>query len=118
MWDAREKWHNIGVRFKIGVQNLKVIGKYGDVDKKFNLVVIKWLERGDNCTWNNICDVLRHRTVDRGGLATKIGMFVLYYILCNIICLIYYTNILYFILCKIIYCIYYGGVYLMFTNHF
>ena len=76
MWSAREKWHNIGVRFKIGVQNLKVIGKDGgDVDRKFNLVVIKWLERGDNCTWNNICDVLRHRTVDRGGLATKIGMF-------------------------------------------
>ena len=34
MWSAREKWHNIGVRFKIGVRNLKVIGKYGDVDKK------------------------------------------------------------------------------------
>ena len=81
IWSAREKWHNIGVRFKIGVQNLKVIGKYGDDDHKFTLMVIKWLERGDNCTWNNICDVLRHRTVDMGQLATKIGTFVLYFIL-------------------------------------
>ena len=81
MWSAREKWHNIGVRFKICDKNLKVIGKYGDVDHKFTLMVIKWLERGDNCTWNNICDVLTHRTVDMGQLATKIGTFVLYFIL-------------------------------------
>ena len=78
--------------------------------KKFNLVVIKWLERGDNCTWNNICDVLRHRTVDMGQLATKIVTFVLYFILCKIIYPIYYTIVFYFILCKIIYPIYYTNV--------
>ena len=94
MWSAREKWHNIGVRFKIGVQNLKEIGNDGDdVDHKFILMVIKLLERGDNCTWNNICDVLRHDTVDMGGLATKIGMFVLYYIL-----FVSYTILMYYIL--------------------
>ena len=110
MWSAREKWHTIGVRFKIGIQNLKVIGKDGDVDHKFTLMVIKWLERGDNCTWNNICDVLRHHTVDMGGLATKIGMIVLYFIFCKIIYPVYNTNVLCFISCKIIYHIYYHRV--------
>ena len=113
MRSARKKWHNIGVRFKIGDKNLEAIGKEcGDVDHKFNLVVMKWLGKGDNCTWNNICDVLRHRTVDMGGLATKIGMIILYFILCKIIYPIYITYrilyyVLYFILCNKIYNIYY-----------
>ena len=84
MWNGREKWLNIGAHFKIDVQDLKVIGKDGgDVDHKFNLMIIKWLERGNNCTWNNICDVLRNNTVDMGGLATTIGMILLHFIFCK-----------------------------------
>ena len=77
MWSAREKWYNIGVRFKIGVPELNVIGMDGgDVDQKFNSVVSKWLNRGANCTWRMICDVLKHPTVDMEEPAIRIGMII------------------------------------------
>ena len=85
MWSAREKWYNIGVRFKIGVQDLGIIGKESDVDTKFNQVIIKWLNRGVNCTWRTICDVLKNRTVDMEGLAINIGMIIINYIKYNYI---------------------------------
>ena len=77
MWSAREKWYNIGVRFKIGVQDLEIIDKKSDVDSKFNQVIIKWLNRGVNCTWKTICDVLKNCTVDMKRLAINIGMIIL-----------------------------------------
>ena len=85
MWSAREKWYNIGVRFKIGVQDLGVIGTESDVDTKFNQVIIKWLNRGVNCTWRTICDVLKNCTVDMEGLAINIGMIIINYIKYNYI---------------------------------
>ena len=77
MWGARNKWFNIGVQFKIVVYDLEVIEKESDIDTKFNKVIIRWLNGGDNCTWRMICDVLKHSTINMKELAERIGMFVL-----------------------------------------
>ena len=76
MWSARKKWYNIGVRFKVGVLDLDVIDKESDIETKFNEVIKTWLNRGVNCTWQTICDVLKHSTVDMEGLANNIGMIL------------------------------------------
>ena len=76
MWYARRTWHNIGVRFEIGVLDLEVIDKESDIDTKFNEMIKRWLNRGVNCTWRTICDVLKHPTVHMEGLANNIGMIL------------------------------------------
>ena len=81
LWNARRKWYDIGVCFNINIPDLQVIDEENDVNTKFRKMIIKWLEKGVNCTWRMICDVLRHPTVDMNGLAKDIGM-IIYKIIC------------------------------------
>ena len=73
LWDARHKWFSIGTRFEIGVPDLEVIDKEGDVEVKFQKMVITWLKAGNNCNWKKVCEALSHPTVGMQHMAKKLN---------------------------------------------
>ena len=73
LWDARSKWRNIGLGLKIRQPDIEVINvNNGNVDDKFNSMILKWLQNGKNCTWAALCKALSARSVGHASLAAKI----------------------------------------------
>ena len=73
LWDARSKWRNIGLGLKIRQPDIEVIDvNNGNVDDKFNSMILKWLQNGKNCTWAALCKALSARSVGHASLAAKI----------------------------------------------
>ena len=73
IWDARPKWKNIGLGLKISTSDIEVIDvNKGNVDDKFQSMILKWLQNGKNCTWAALCKALSARSVGHASLAAKI----------------------------------------------
>ena len=73
IWDARPKWKNIGLALKIRKPDIDVIDKNkGDIDEKFQDMIIKWLENGENCTWAALSEALSACSVGHKDLAEKV----------------------------------------------
>ena len=73
IWDARPKWKYIGLGLKIRQPDIEVINvNNGNVDDKFQSMILKWLENGKNWTWGVLCEVLSLRSVGHDNLATEI----------------------------------------------
>ena len=78
MWNAKNKWYFIGVRFNIPVSELDTIETNNPkVENQFIGMIKKWLEMGQNCTWKAIHDALKHHTVDCGSIAKEFEQWIL-----------------------------------------
>ena len=74
IWEARPKWHNIGVRLKLKVSDLDAIDAESgiDLEEKFNRMIKSWLKRIESCTWIDLCEALKHPTVAMPNVADKV----------------------------------------------
>ena len=74
MWNAKNKWNLIGVQFNIPVSELETIEKNNphNIVNQFIDMIKKWLEIGQNCTWQAIHDALNHPTVGHGAIAKEL----------------------------------------------
>ena len=76
LWEARAKWHNIGIRLNLGVFELDCINAepgFG-LGEKFNLMIKTRLKKSEPCTWRELYDVLNHPTVDMPSVADKLKL--------------------------------------------
>ena len=76
MYEAREKWRNIGGVFHLSESTLKNIDSENrNNDDKLRNVIIEWLNRyggtGD-CTWTHVAMALRNKTVAREDVAREV----------------------------------------------
>ena len=73
LWDTRAKWRTIGQGLKISRSDLDVIKQNNaDVDDQFRSMIDKWLQNGEDCTWEALCRVLSARSVGYRTLAREI----------------------------------------------
>lgn len=74
MWEAREKWYNIGLCFNIPPSKLDVIKKESvdDIDEMFRKMIKEWLQKGYCCNWKTAYDALKSPTVDKGSTAENL----------------------------------------------
>ena len=73
LWDARGKWRTIGLGLKISRSDLDIIKQNdADVDDQFRSMLLKWLQNGEECTWEALCWVLSKRSVGYHTLAREI----------------------------------------------
>ena len=71
LWDARDKWYNIGVQLNMSIASLDAIRRENrdNPDTCFNEMLSNWLRNGrPPLTWNNLADALRSRPVGCGHL--------------------------------------------------
>ena len=75
LFDARDKWEEIGGVLRMKESDLRVIKleELGDCAKCLNRLVTKWLNDGRNCTWRVLTDALRNVTVNKPNLAQSIS---------------------------------------------
>ncbi|CAI8006365.1 hypothetical protein GBAR_LOCUS4665 [Geodia barretti] len=76
MYEAREKWRNIGGVFRLSESTLDNIDSENrNNDDKLRNVIIEWLNRyggtGD-CTWTHVAMALRNKTVAREDVAREV----------------------------------------------
>ena len=71
LWDARSKWHNIGIRLNLTVSELDAESRFG-LEEKFNLMIKTRLKKSEPCTWRELYDALNHPTVDMSKVAEKL----------------------------------------------
>ena len=76
MYEAREKWRNIGRAFRLTPSTLNNINlESQNNDDKLRNVIIEWLNRcggtGD-CTWTHVAMALRNKTVAREDVAREV----------------------------------------------
>ena len=76
MYDAREKWRNIGGFFRLSESTLNNIdAELRNNDDKLRSVISEWLKRfggTDICTWTQVAMALRNKTVGREDLAQEV----------------------------------------------
>ena len=74
VWDARQKWYNIGIQLKLKTSDLDVIRLPGNPSPDECVVeMLKfWLRRG-GATWEALIDALKHKTVGYPILANQIA---------------------------------------------
>ncbi|CAI8052917.1 hypothetical protein GBAR_LOCUS28948, partial [Geodia barretti] len=76
MYEAREKWRNIGGVFRLSESTLKNIDSENrNNDDKLRKVIIEWLNRygrTGNCTWTTVAMSLRNKTVAREDVAREV----------------------------------------------
>ena len=70
LYDIRAKWYDIGLRLNVPAETLEKI-RAPDDNSCLRQVLIIWLRSG-KATWTNLCQVLRHRTIDQGKLADSL----------------------------------------------
>ena len=73
MYEARDKWRNIGGVFSVPGATLNAIRKEekGDMDESLRRVIEAWLRQHggtERCTWTAVADVLDNVTVGRRDL--------------------------------------------------
>ena len=73
LWEARSKWYNIGLRLGIPPSDLDVIKKDGDdTEAWFRNMLLKWLRKGKNCTWEALIKALSSPSVGQTMLAESV----------------------------------------------
>ena len=77
MYEARDKWRNIGGVFGVSESTLRCIGKEEhDEDGKLRRVIEAWLrDHGgtSKCSWTAVAKVLRNKTVGRADIAREVA---------------------------------------------
>ena len=72
LWEAKTKWHNIGVQLKLTTSDLDAIdADERSVGEKLSSVIKTRLNR-EPCTWRDLYDALTHPTVDMKAVAEKL----------------------------------------------
>ena len=76
MYEAREKWRNIGGVFRLSESTLDNIDSENrNNDDKLRKIIIEWLNKyggtGD-CTWTHVAMALRNKTVAREDVAREV----------------------------------------------
>ena len=73
-YGARDKWFEIGLAFKIGFTTLKSIEReqLNDQSKCLREMLARRIQSGGPLTWADLCNCLRHLTVERNDLANEI----------------------------------------------
>lgn len=76
IWEARTKWMNIGLHLGIIEPELKAIEKKydKDPDECFREMLSICLKQERRCTWNDITNALKDKTVGFGHLATEVEL--------------------------------------------
>jgi DNA-binding beta-propeller fold protein YncE len=74
VWEARNKWYNIGLGLNLEVSDLEVIRNTNrdDVDDCFRDMLMKWLRTSLRPTRSNLITALRERTVGFNQLAEEL----------------------------------------------
>ena len=76
MYDAREKWRNIGGVFHLSQSTLNNINvENQNNDDKLRSVITEWLNKyggTEECTWTHVAMALRNKTVAREDLAREV----------------------------------------------
>ena len=76
MYDAREKWRNIGGVFHLSQSTLNNINAENqNNDDKLRSVITEWLNKyggTEDCTWTHVAMALRNKTVAREDLAREV----------------------------------------------
>ena len=73
LYQARAKWKYIGLGLKINSDDLQAIeGENRKLEDCLQCMLIKWLEKGGNNTWEAIVQVLRMPMVGRHDVARQI----------------------------------------------
>ena len=76
MYDAREKWRNIGGVFLLSQSTLNNINPENqNNDDKLRSVITEWLNKyggTEECTWTHVAMALRNKTVAREDLAREV----------------------------------------------
>ena len=73
LWEARSKWHNIGIQLKLKVHELECINaEQCSLDDKFSEMIKIRLRKVEPCTWRDFCDALNHPTVGMPNVAEKL----------------------------------------------
>ncbi len=73
VYEARDKWFNMGMALKLKVGSLNAIkAGSGDVDEKCLNMLQEWLHNGTSKTWRAIAEVLGSKTVARDDLKVQI----------------------------------------------
>ena len=76
MYEARNKWHNIGGVFRVPESTLQCIAvEETDNEGKLRRVIIAWLKRyggTEHCSWNVVVSALQNKTIDRDDIARKL----------------------------------------------
>ena len=75
MYEARDKWHNIGGIFHVPESTLQCIAvEETDNEGKLRRVIIAWLKRyggTEHCSWNAVASALQNKTVNREDIARE-----------------------------------------------
>ena len=79
MWEAREKWYNIGLYFEIKSSQLDVIisESKDDIDEMFRKMIKQWLQVGHCCNWKTVYDALKSPTVSKESTAEKLSEWLI-----------------------------------------
>ncbi len=73
VYEARDKWFNMGMALKLKVGSLNAIkAGSGDVDENCLNMLQEWLHNGTNKTWRAIAEALGSKTVARIDLKVQI----------------------------------------------
>ena len=74
VWEARQRWYNIGIQLKLKISDLDVIRQPGNqsADECVVEMLKFWLRRG-GATWEALIDALKHKTVGYPILANQIA---------------------------------------------
>ena len=74
-YGARDKWFEIGLVLKIDFTTLKSIGREQLNNQSICLreMLAHRIQSGGPLTWTDLCSCLRHSTVERNDLASKIN---------------------------------------------
>ena len=76
MYEARDKWRNIGGAFRVPDSTLSCIAQEEDsADDRLYRVIKAWLENGGGtsaCTWSVVAETLKKKTVGREHIAREV----------------------------------------------
>ena len=73
LYDARNKWFNIGLALKISYSTLESIeSEKPDNSDRLRKMLAHRIQSGGPLTWTDMCSCLRHPTVERNDLANEV----------------------------------------------
>ena len=73
MFDAKTKWHQIGMLLNVDVNTLDSIkDEENDNSKRLLRMLTHWLQAGKNQTWMALDKALRNKMVARRDVADKL----------------------------------------------
>ena len=73
LYTARDKWRFIGSCLNVANHDLRSIAtEESSNEGRLDRMIARWLQGGQNCTWEAVAAALRNITVDRPDLAREL----------------------------------------------